>query len=272
MAAVPVAVPAAPFLNPDNGHYYEAVQTPGGVTWDAAHAAAQSLTHLGVTGHLATITSAAENQFIVRNFPQAITGGFWLGGVQPHGLLDPAAGWQWVTGEPFGYTNWNTIEFVEPNDFWGPGTGDQDENRLHYWFSAEGRWNDLRPFDASPQGYVVEYATSPGTVSSTNAVLFVSAINGVPTEGRPDQVTINVGDCVTLTYLVKFRTGEFVDITHSPNTRFFTELGGQRVVLPANNFCATEAERNKIFTIYGQNFSPVAGQAITDTVIVRVRR
>src|SRR5262249_15632204 len=41
-----------------NGHYYQAVSTPGGITWEAAQAAA-----VGMGGYLATITSAAENAF-----------------------------------------------------------------------------------------------------------------------------------------------------------------------------------------------------------------
>jgi len=49
---------------------------------------------------------------------------WWLlaRGFQLTGLLDPAAGWQWVTGEAFGYTAWVTIYAQEPNDYWGAGT------------------------------------------------------------------------------------------------------------------------------------------------------
>src|SRR5207244_546216 len=101
----------------------EAVTKSQGSTWDEANAAANAKTFNGMHGHLATLDSPSENQFLVKQFPQAIAGGYWLGGFQLHGLLDPAAGWQWVTGEPWSYTNWNS---GEPNDYWGPGTSDQD--------------------------------------------------------------------------------------------------------------------------------------------------
>ena len=42
-----------------NGHYYEAVQVPDGVSWTAASALAN-----GAGGYLATITSEAENNFV----------------------------------------------------------------------------------------------------------------------------------------------------------------------------------------------------------------
>jgi hypothetical protein len=121
-----------------------------------------------------------------------------------------------------------------------------------------------------PEGYLVEYDTTPSVVPSTNGELFISAIDGVPTSGRPDQVEISVGQCITLTFLVRYRTGPFVDVTGSPNTLFFTSPA--RGTFPTQNvFCATEAERNKVFTLYGRNSSPVAGQTITDTVIIKVR-
>jgi hypothetical protein len=160
VAALSSAAPAAPIHNPDYGHDYEAVAHSSGINWHDANAAANARTFKGMHGHLATITSPGENDFIVQNLPGAVDGGFWLGGFQSHGLLDPAAGWQWVTGEPWSYTNWNVITGAEPNDYEGPGTSDQDENRLHFWYQSGGVWNDLRPFD-SPPGYVVEYEPDP---------------------------------------------------------------------------------------------------------------
>lgn len=48
---------AVPILNSANGHYYEAVT--GSISWEDAKTAAESSTHGGIAGHLATITSAA---------------------------------------------------------------------------------------------------------------------------------------------------------------------------------------------------------------------
>ena len=99
---------AIPTLNPANGHYYDAIS--GSMSWDAAKANAESQTYMGVQGHLATITSQAENDFIVTQFPypgislgDPLGRGYWLGGFQPVGP-EPNQGWQWVTGELFSYT------------------------------------------------------------------------------------------------------------------------------------------------------------------------
>ena len=59
-----VCVNATPILNPENGHYYDIITSPG-ITWEQSNTAAQSLTYEGVNGHLATVTSSEENDFIV---------------------------------------------------------------------------------------------------------------------------------------------------------------------------------------------------------------
>jgi len=57
--------------------------------------------------------------------------------------LEPDGGWQWITGEPWVYTNW---DIGEPNndyqgDF-GKEPNHQSEERLH--FKTDGaHWNDL---------------------------------------------------------------------------------------------------------------------------------
>ena len=72
----------------------------------------------------------------------------WIGGYQDHLAPDysePAGGWRWVTGEPWGYTNWNG---GEPNNAGGI------EDFLQ-WYSS-GVWNDL-PGAATITGYLVEF-------------------------------------------------------------------------------------------------------------------
>ncbi len=134
----------------DNGHYYELVSVPGGLTWEDARAAAEARTYRGASGHLATITSAAENLFLTRVFGEGGLDGMYLGGYQTDGSFEPDGGWNWVTGEFFyGFTNWGD---GEPND-WG------DEKYLQYahGLDAEGmRWNDLG-LSTGVWGYVVEY-------------------------------------------------------------------------------------------------------------------
>jgi hypothetical protein len=59
-----------------NGHAYELVQALSTISWAAARSAAQA-----AGGDLATITSAAENDFIVANFGPSLVNA-WVGGYQ----------------------------------------------------------------------------------------------------------------------------------------------------------------------------------------------
>jgi len=139
-----------------NGHYYEAVLVPGGITWDDANAAAEAK-----GGHLATITSGTENEFVynliagddsywfVDSYNNGI--GPWLGGYQPEGSPESAGGWTWVTGEPFSYTNWEINQ---------PDNGNGREDRLNFVgikTLKSPRWNDLPHDWSGPRAYIVEY-------------------------------------------------------------------------------------------------------------------
>ena len=88
-----------------NGHYYALISVPGGITWENAKNAAQSLSYSGVNGHLATITSQDESDFIVDKLYPTYN---WIGGFQPDGSEEPAGGWQWITGESWSYINWES--------------------------------------------------------------------------------------------------------------------------------------------------------------------
>jgi hypothetical protein len=140
-----------------NGHYYETVLSPDALTWEAARDRAISL-----GGHLATLTSDAEDTFVfslVASRPdlwqQNSFGGPWLGGFQaaPFGS-EPSEGWEWVTGEAWSYTNWAASE---PNDAgWQGGV----ESYLQYR-DLTGGWNDFTNDGNSVFSFVVEYSMSP---------------------------------------------------------------------------------------------------------------
>jgi hypothetical protein len=160
-----VATCAAPvFATPiqwaaGNGHYYDVVLVADQVTWDAALDSAAGTILNGVPGHLATITSQAEQDFIVGHFGNAVRAK-WLGGFQPPGSIEPSDGWQWITGEPFVYSNWR---IGEPNNSGG------NENRLEFFtanFDPLGVWSDLNgesPPATFVNGYVVEFVPEPST-------------------------------------------------------------------------------------------------------------
>jgi hypothetical protein len=103
--------------------------------------------HLGVPGHLATITSEDENIFIINLGPVKY---FWLGRYHTPNIPDidePDLYWNWVTWEAWGYTYWNNDE--PNNDYCGrPDRVGRPENECHdpenaliFWDDPV-RWND----------------------------------------------------------------------------------------------------------------------------------
>jgi hypothetical protein len=109
-----------------NGHSY--YRSTGSMTWTNARQAC-----LNMGGHLVTVTSPAENNFIFNLWPNG-----WIG------LTDEVVEgqWRWVTGEPFSWSNWNG---GEPNN-----AGNED----YIQFVGGGKWNDL-PNVSLP--YVLEF-------------------------------------------------------------------------------------------------------------------
>jgi hypothetical protein len=79
----------------------------------------------------------------------------WIGGFQnlaSPSYSEPAGGWEWVTGEPWVYTNWTNIPCcVEPGNTGG------NEHHLAMSNSSDriGKWFDINEAALFP--YVVEY-------------------------------------------------------------------------------------------------------------------
>jgi len=143
-----------------NGHTYEVFENSN-ITWDAAQSVAESM-----GGYLATITSLGENGFIIDDLLGESPGYRWyfIGGYQPEGRAEPDGDWRWITGEPWGYTNWDNNE---PNN--GINTPDEDALQIN-WFPSSmddnGQWNDCFK-DTVPvnnTGYIVEIP-EPATLS-----------------------------------------------------------------------------------------------------------
>ncbi|MBL3702361.1 hypothetical protein GI582_06605 [Sulfitobacter sp. BDSS02] len=143
-----------------NDHWYEVVWNKNSygwgqnISWTGANAKATSSTHNGMSGYLATITSAAEQMFL-----NALNAAFtasspahsgtyvtaWLGATD----RDSEGNWIWENGEAFTYSNWAS---GEPNNYW-------NEDYLMGWYSGD-KWNDGWN-SASLQKYVVEYDAPP---------------------------------------------------------------------------------------------------------------
>ena len=158
-AATPVQWPLS---EGGNGHFYEFVDMHG-VLWTQARDSAAAMTWSGTSGHLATLTSQAENDWVCNTLNP---GPAWLGGYQAADAPSPSVGWHWVTGEPWAYTNWYP---GEPND---GGTG--NEWALHFELGRPScSWNDLDGGDVEQAlhnnvtGFVVEYENFPVPVENT---------------------------------------------------------------------------------------------------------
>lgn len=113
---------SAKIQNPDNGHWYQRIDTI--IRWHNAKAHCETL-----GGHLVTISSAQENSFVNALYNARTVGGGWnwLGATDERieGL------WEWVTGEDWGYTNWAP---GEPNNLY-------PEHWLIMY--SNGTWNDV---------------------------------------------------------------------------------------------------------------------------------
>ena len=176
--------------NPDNGHFYEFVASPG-ITWSDAVTAASGRNLYGKEGYLATITSASENAFVT----DKVQGLGWIGGKDitwggvrtgdwrwvtgPEGLADGGSGTQFYTGYATGENNTVTYD-----NWWSgePNNGDSIEYVVHIFGPVNtmpgwavyhptparpGQWNDWPGSENSAAGYVVEYGEMAGDLSST---------------------------------------------------------------------------------------------------------
>src|ERR1700680_2838816 len=80
-----------------NGHYYQLITTQR--TWQQAKIDAEGRVFAGMQGHLMTITSQGEQDFVNTTFGEPLREAY-IGGQKI------GSQWTWITGEPFEYTNW----------------------------------------------------------------------------------------------------------------------------------------------------------------------
>ncbi len=188
-----------------NGHWYLALATNDRVTWEAARDLATTM-----GGHLATLTTASEDDFVfsfVSGRPELWSrnafGGPFLGAYQPNPMSNSAEGWTWVTGEPWNYTKWAVNE---PGDQAGPG---ERESFLQYR-DGSGGWNDIGNCTDLKCFYslVVEWETTQALDCNGNGIPDSCDIasgnsrdmnhNGKPDECEPNPVltlTTNAAAC-----------------------------------------------------------------------------
>ena len=113
------------------GHRYQVFDES--MTWTEAKAYCEEL-----GGHLATVTSQEENDFIAGLIADGTKNLYWLGGYKESGQEDV---WRWVTGEAWNYANWDV---GEPNDL---GGGESYVEMIRIADSSARtpeKWNDIK--------------------------------------------------------------------------------------------------------------------------------
>lgn len=174
MAAVAAPVSASPALDPvvwsaadgGNGHAYAYVLTTA--NWSTARQGALALEYQGVQGHLATITSAAENAFL-----GTLASDGWLDGSD----AEEEGVWRWVDGAEAGQTFW--LGGVDGTAMgyasWHPGEPNNSGNE-DYLHRLDGNWNDF-PDWRELAGYYVEFdlSNAPASVPEPGALALAGA-------------------------------------------------------------------------------------------------
>ena len=162
-------------FNEQTNSFYQFVDTGSNITYSAASAAAEALTLSGVSGHLATITTTLENDFIQANWDGVTSS--WMGG----GDWGNEGVWRWTEGIDAGlefyeqgsgainsfFTDWDASQ---PNG----GTEIPGQDYI-YLLESSDQWADayVDPWSVNAsfvaiEGYVVEWEL--GQFSDDNAV------------------------------------------------------------------------------------------------------
>lgn len=141
-----------------------------GISWTKAKQIAEE-----AGGHLATITSKAENNFLKENLFKGQQKAYWLGAYQTgdKNRKSPASNWKWVTNEDWSYTDW---EPTEPNN-----SGKVNEIHLSADSRYEFRWNDEGSAVSSMiTGFVIEKEkTAAPTPLPGSILILVVGLTGI---------------------------------------------------------------------------------------------
>lgn len=153
-----------PMSESGNGHFYQLVVTSSPIIWQEAAAQATHRYHRGMRGHLATITSPEEHDFVVeRILSETDHRGVWLGMTDVLREGD----FRWVTQEPFDYTKWASQPTQQPDNFieaiWHGGEDYGMYSKVQPHVPWE--WNDLSidSMHENVYAYLIEYEPAEST-------------------------------------------------------------------------------------------------------------
>lgn len=166
-----------------DGHWYEPVPAPDGITWGNAESAA-----VAAGGYLACPTDASENSFVFSLIdnsaywtPLSVNSDFlgpWIGASASNDLDGSDATWVWVNGAPFSFAPWGPNQ---PDGF----PGDIPAQAITYYdFASIGStWGDTPQNGTAgfslPLGYVIEFNQNPNGGTGTAVPLPPAAVSSL---------------------------------------------------------------------------------------------
>ncbi len=155
-----------------NGNYYYVYEVNNIETWEEAQKYCEAQ-----GGYLATITTQEENNAIYTYLKgQGIKNAYF--GATDKGIEGK---WEWITGEPFVYSNWGSSE---PND-----EGGNEDYIMFYENYLNGEWND---------GYAVDFSTAHIFICEWGELDFTNASQELEYELSYDEThysVVGIGNC-----------------------------------------------------------------------------
>lgn len=220
------------FDNVYRNHKYEIVDE--GMTWEEARIACEQK-----GGHLVTITSEEEQQYIQKRILSGKKNGYWLGGYAE----SSEDKYEWVTGEKMTYTNWGESQ----PDYALQNEKHEDKMMMyaihHIANNDIGQWNDLinegskgyygQSFFADSLGYICEWDTWTDAAQWATPELEKAAEYGlIPdvlvgknmtqpiTRGEFAAVCVQLFEAMTEGRAVMSSTCKFTDIASNENRNY----------------------------------------------------
>lgn len=181
-----------------NGHTYLLVT-------DAVKPTEAELLCQNMGGHLVTITSQAENNFLKGLFAEKSQEGYILGGTD----RVTEGQWQWMTGEAWTFSDWNSPP--EPNDGIGRGEDYVFAARDHGWKWVDffGGWDNY----SSKFAYVCEWDAK--LVKKDKPIQVITNIWSGTWSAKTASGTTSGSDASNIYYIEQI--GDIVNITYYLN-------------------------------------------------------
>ena len=172
------------YLNSSLGsNYYISNET---ASWEDANTVSQNI----YQGHLATITSSEEQDFVFENVSSVINNNYWIGLSDINNEDD----FEWVNGEVFDYSNWNN---GEPNG----GAGENYVEVFSLNSLSSGFWNDaplinFNTGEVVQRYYVLEIECQCESEAQINVVFNICGCTDENADNYNSEATIDDESCI----------------------------------------------------------------------------